>query len=207
MEELLEPDGSTRRIRSAPLQWVLRPAIRIDGKVTETEHEPMLTPETDQEVDLLGAFSGPGRSVREGAGDRLFFRGLQPGALSHQRLLCSAAPIAAVLRVIPFETYPLRSAGTAGRTCANGYAGLQKGLVLVHGSRQGRASPRRWPRWSTTSIKNRHGSHRHGRGSDRIPPPQQEVAWSPSARSVGIRTGLPEPALRSVLQPGSRTSC
>ena len=107
------------------------PKIRIDGKLLDTEHEP-LAPEITKK--LIYSVLAPDQVANLEKNFELDFSfGVANLGRFRTNAFLQRGTVAAVLRVIPFEVYDFDALGLPTEVCTQ-VANLQKGLVLCTGA-------------------------------------------------------------------------
>jgi twitching motility protein PilT len=107
------------------------PKVRVDGKLLDTEHE-VLTPEVTQKL-VYSVLTSDQIARFEKSLEIDFSFGVQGLGRFRTNAFMQRGTVAAVLRVIPFETYDFDQLGLPGKICEY-ICGLHKGLVLVTGA-------------------------------------------------------------------------
>ena len=107
------------------------PKIRIDGKLQDTEHD-VLTPELTKKL-IYSVLSPDQTAVLERELEIDFSFGVTRLGRFRTNAFLQRGTVAAVLRVIPFETYDFDQLGLSREVC-EWMCGLQKGLVLCTGA-------------------------------------------------------------------------
>ena len=170
------------------------PRVRIDGKVVETEHE-MLSPEMTKK--LVYSVLSPDQIARF---EKDLEIDLSFGVANLGRFRTNAflqrGTVAAVLRVIPFETFGFDQLGLPVSVC-EWICSLQKGLVLCTGATGSGKST------TLASLVNYINQSRHGHivtVEDPIEFLHRNKKCLVNQREVGGDTRGFGPALRSVLR-------
>ncbi|HHI78461.1 MAG TPA: type IV pilus twitching motility protein PilT [Planctomycetes bacterium] len=107
------------------------PKVRVDGKLLDTEHE-VLTPEVTQKL-VYSVLTSDQIARFEKSLEIDFSFGVQGLGRFRTNAFMQRGTVAAVLRVIPFETYDFDQLGLPTKICEY-ICGLHKGLVLVTGA-------------------------------------------------------------------------
>ncbi len=107
------------------------PKVRVDGKLLDTEHE-ILTPEVTQKL-VYSVLTSDQIARFEKTLEIDFSFGVQGLGRFRTNAFMQRGTVAAVLRVIPFETYDFDQLGLPTKICEY-ICGLHKGLVLVTGA-------------------------------------------------------------------------
>ncbi len=107
------------------------PKVRVDGKLLDTEHE-ILTPEVTQKL-VYSVLTSDQIARFEKSLEIDFSFGVQGLGRFRTNAFMQRGTVAAVLRVIPFETYDFDQLGLPSKICEY-ICGLHKGLVLVTGA-------------------------------------------------------------------------
>ena len=107
------------------------PKIRIDGKLYDTEHE-ILSPEIAQKL-VYSVLTADQIATFERDMELDFSFGATGLGRFRTNAFMQRGTVAAVLRIIPFETYDFEQLGLPVKVCED-ICSLQKGLVLVTGA-------------------------------------------------------------------------
>ena len=107
------------------------PKIRIDGRLQDTEHE-VLTPELTKKL-VYSVLSPDQTAILERELEIDFSFGVTRLGRFRTNAFLQRGTVAAVMRVIPFETYDFDQLGLSRQVC-EWMCGLQKGLVLCTGA-------------------------------------------------------------------------
>ncbi|MEO6593605.1 MAG: type IV pilus twitching motility protein PilT [Planctomycetota bacterium] len=107
------------------------PKIRIDGKLVDTEYEPLMPEATKK---LVYSVIGPDQVAKFEKNLEIDFSfGVQNLGRFRTNAFIQRSTIAAVLRVIPFEVYDFQTIGLPAKVC-QWICNLPRGLVLCTGS-------------------------------------------------------------------------
>ena len=107
------------------------PKIRIDGKLVDTEHEPLMPEQTKK---LVYSVIGPDQVAKlEKQLEIDFSFGVANLGRFRTNAFVQRGSIAAVLRVIPFEVYDFETIGLPKKVC-EWICNLPRGLVLCTGA-------------------------------------------------------------------------
>jgi twitching motility protein PilT len=108
------------------------PKIRIDGKLVDTEYEPLMPEATKKLVySVIGADQVA--KFEKNLEIDFSFGVDQPRPVSVPTSFMQRGSVAAVLRVIPFEVYDFTTIGLPAKVC-EWICNLPRGLVLCTGS-------------------------------------------------------------------------